>query len=129
MSTQPLRLQISRYVLVGLTNTLVGLMVIIGCQAVLGFSPYIANACGYAVGILVGFVANRNWVFRHSGPIGISAMLYVTMFAACYGLNLVVLWFGLHVLGWPAALAQIAGMIVYTLSFFVGCKLWVFWRA
>src|SRR5262245_31004693 len=100
MSERSLRFQASRYALVGLLNTLVGLLVIIACQAVLGLSPYVANACGYAVGILVGFVANRNWTFRHSGPVGISATLYVAMFAACYGLNLAVLWLGLHVLEW-----------------------------
>jgi putative flippase GtrA len=128
MSTQPLRFQALRYALVGLLNTLVGLLVIVAFQALLGLSPYVANACGYAAGILVGFVANRNWTFRHSGPLGLSAALYVTMFAACYALNLAVLWLGLAVLGWPIALAQATAMVVYTVCFFVGCKVLVFWH-
>jgi putative flippase GtrA len=128
MSTQPLRFEALRYAVVGVLNTLVGLLVIVACQALLGFSPYVANACGYAIGILVGYVANRNWTFRHSGAIGLSAALYLALFATCYVLNLAVLWLGLNVLGWPAALAQLAAMVVYTVCFFVGCKLVVFWR-
>lgn len=128
MSTHQLRWQASRYAVVGLLNTLIGLLVIVACQALLGFSPYVANACGYAAGIVVGYAANRNWTFRNSGAIGLSAALYVAMFATCYVLNLVVLWLGLNVLGWPAALAQTAGMVTYTVCFFVGCKLVVFWR-
>lgn len=127
MSTQPLRVQAFRYVIVGLLNTLVGLLVIVASHTVLGLSPYAANACGYVAGILVGFVANRNWTFRHFGPIGLSAALYVTIFAACYALNLAVLWLGLTVFGWPAPLAQAAAMVVYTVCFFVGCKALVFW--
>lgn len=128
MSTRLLRFQVSRYALVGAFNTLIGLLVVIAFHAVLGFSPYVANACGYAAGILVGFVANRNWTFRHSGPIGLSAALYVAMFATCYVLNLLALWLGLDVLGWSVALAQTAGMVAYTICFFVGCKMVVFWR-
>lgn len=128
MSTQPLRFQALRYALVGSLNTLVGLLVIVASQALLGLAPYVANACGYAAGILVGFVANRNWTFRHFGPIGLSAALYVTMFAACYALNLAVLWLGLTVLGWPVALAQTTAMLVYSVCFFVGCKVLVFWH-
>jgi putative flippase GtrA len=43
-------------------------------------------------------------------------------------LNLAVLWLGLTVLGWPVALAQATAMVVYTVCFFVGCKVLVFWR-
>jgi len=128
MSADLLRFQVSRYAVVGLLNTLVGLLVIMAAQALLGFSPYVANASGYAAGILVGYVANRNWTFRHSGSIGLSAALYVAMFATCYALNLAVLWLALNVQHWPAVLAQIAGMIVYTVCFFVGCRTVVFWR-
>lgn len=127
MSTQSLRFQVLRYAIVGVLNTLVGLLVILASHALLGLSPYIANACGYAVGILVGFIANRNWTFRHSGSIGVSATLYVAMFAACYALNVAVLWLGMNILGWPVALAQTTAMIVYSVCFFVGCRLLVFW--
>jgi putative flippase GtrA len=128
MSARHLGYHASRYLVVGLLNTLVGLLVIIALQALLGFSPFVANACGYATGILVGFVANRSWTFRHSGPIALSVALYAAMFTICYSLNLVVLWLALNVLGWPAALAQLAGMGTYTLCFFIGCKTVVFAR-
>lgn len=128
MSARLLGFQASRYLVVGLLNTLVGLLVIVALQALLGVSPYVANACGYATGIVVGFLANRSWTFRHSGPVALSAALYAAMFTVCYSLNLAVLWLALNVLGWPAALAQLAGMSTYTVSFFVGCKMVVFAR-
>jgi putative flippase GtrA len=128
MSARLWSLQASRYLLVGALNTLVGLLVIVALQALLGVSPYVANACGYGVGMVVGFLANRSWTFRHSGPVALSATLYAAMFTICYSLNLAVLWLALNVLGWPAALAQLAAMAAYTVCFFVGCKMVVFAR-
>jgi putative flippase GtrA len=129
MTARLLGLHASRYLVVGLLNTLVGLLVIVILQALLGFSPFVANACGYAAGLVLGFIANRNWTFRHSGPVALSAALYAAMFALCYSLNLLALWLALSVLGWPAALAQLAGMSAYTFCFFVGCKMLVFARS
>lgn len=84
MSAHVLRLHASRYLVVGLLNTLVGLLVIIALQALLGFSPVVANACGYATGLAASFIANRSWTFRHSGSIGRSAALYAAMFALLF---------------------------------------------
>jgi putative flippase GtrA len=116
----------SRYAIAGALNTLTGLATILFAEHVIGLSAYVANACGYAVGIAVGFLVNRNWTFNHSGSRSRAAALYVGAFAACYLLNLGVLWIALNVLRWPSFAAQVAAIGLYSVTFFIACKWLVF---
>jgi putative flippase GtrA len=118
-----------RYSLTGVLNTCVGLAVIALARGALGFSEYAANAAGYAVGLCVGYVANRQWSFQDSGSPTATFALYCLAFACCYLLNVFVLWFGLNVLGWPGLLAQVLAISAYSVSFFVACRKVVFTQA
>jgi len=127
MTWRVLTRQGTRYVLVGLVNTLAGVGSVLFAQEVLGLSPYVANASGYLLGISIGFLLNHKWTFRYSGPIHASALLYGAAFAGCYLLNVVVLSIALS-LRWPAILAQAAAIAAYSISFFFMCKELVFAR-
>jgi putative flippase GtrA len=109
---------LARYVLVGVVNTLLGYGVILLLQFGAGFAPLLANAAGYAVGLVVSYVLNRRFAFRsrrsHRG--GLPA--FVAAAAACYGLNALVLFAALRA-GVPGALAQAAALTAYTVSFYL----------
>jgi putative flippase GtrA len=118
----------ARFGLAGLANTAIGFAIIETLDIGFGVKPFIANACGYGIGIGVGFVLNHGFVFRYQGarpPVARYLVMAIVAFAA----NQAVLAIAHHLLG-PSpmmrTLAQLAGMGTYTLLTFVLCRLWVF---
>ena len=120
---------ISRYGLAGVVNTAVGYAVIAGLDVGLHVSPQLANAAGFLVGMGVGFVLNRKFVFKYHSRGRATALRYSLVFLAAFALNQGIL----HAVG--AALgagrlshlfAQLCGMAAYTLAMFPACRFWVF---
>ncbi len=122
-----------RYGLVGLANTAIGLAVIYAVQFGLHAPDLVANACGYAAGILFGFVLNRGFVFRSTSGVGRAGPRYMAAVACAYGLNVVVLIAARRLLapyGDPGrAAAQAAALGAYTVTLFVLSRYWVFGAA
>ena len=117
-------LQFIKYILVGLLNSAVGLAVIYGCMAI-GLNDVIANAVGYLVGFCVSFTMNSKWTFRQRGdPAAVARFLLVTSVA--YAANLGTMLATRDVLHVDHRLAQLAGMVAYTLVGFVGAKVYAF---
>lgn len=80
--------QLVKYGIVGVANTLLTLAVIFVCKSMIGLNPYISNALGYGVGLVNSFIWNRQWVFRAKGSMSRHAVLFVTGFAICYLIQL-----------------------------------------
>ena len=116
--------QLIRYLSVGVINTLVGLSIIWGLM-LLGVDPVTANACGYAVGLVVAFILNRAWTFRVEAEFG-QIVRYLLAFMVAYGINVVILNFCLQLFGGQGFLEQLPAMAAYTLSFYLLCKYYVF---
>jgi putative flippase GtrA len=118
-----------RYGAAGLLNTAIGFAVIAALDLGLAVNPFLANAAGYAVGLAIGFVLSRGFVFRHNGALAPAGVRYLAGFAACFALNQAVLALA-HALLPDTPLvhlaAQLAGMAAYTASFFLICRYWVF---
>ncbi|MGC1305378.1 MAG: GtrA family protein [Caulobacteraceae bacterium] len=122
-------LQLSRFGLAGAFNTLVSLSIITALDLGLHAPPSLANAAGYAVGMLCGFVLNRRFVFRSQARARSSGPKYALTAISGFVLNQLVLLGALHLLGAGALqhlTAQVAGMGVYTVSVFLICRFWVF---
>ncbi|HEY3887278.1 MAG TPA: GtrA family protein [Caulobacteraceae bacterium] len=121
--------QIARFGLAGLVNTAIGFAVVVVLDPVLGLSPPLANAAGYAVGISVGFVLNRGFVFRSRSGLPAAGLRYLTAAAGAFVLNQIVLRLAGAALGGGSAqhvAAQLMAMAVYSVALFFLCRLWVF---
>jgi putative flippase GtrA len=120
---------VARFGLAGLINTGIGFAVIAGLDVGLHVSPPLANAAGYLVGMGVGFVLNRRFVFKSQTSARATAPRYIAVVLAAFALNQLILRLAGASLG-PGALphlsAQLAGMVVYTLAVFLACRFWVF---
>lgn len=116
-----------RFALAGMVNTGVGFIIIEALDLGLHVPSALANAGGYAAGLSIGFVLNRGFVFRKSGP-GVLPR-YLVVIALAFALNQAVL-AGLRLFLGDAAVArtvaQLAGMATYTALTFVLCRYWVF---
>ena len=120
---------VSRYLSVGLLNTVISLGIIMGLDRGLGADPQLANLAGYAVGIMSGFVLSRRFVFRSGASPRATAPKYLLTVLAGFCLNQLVLFEARRVLaGVPSdhLLAQLCGMASYTVSVFLVCRFWVF---
>ena len=121
---------LARFGLAGLANTIVGFAVIMGLEFGLKLDPALANAGGYAVGLVLGFVLNRGFVFRSDAGGGAAAR-YLLAFAFAFLVNQAVLAAAHAVLGQAGPMkvaAQLSGMVVYTGLMFLVCRYWVFTR-
>lgn len=114
---------VGRFLGGGVVNTLLGFLVIFALMA-LGLAPLWANVVGYAIGIIVGFLSSRKFVFRSEGNMRAQSRRYLLAFAACFFLNLFVLHFGLRFVA--AVPAQLLASIVYTFGMFLLSRLWVY---
>lgn len=121
--------QASRFGLVGLINTAVGLGIIWLAMAA-GAPAIPANAIGYMVGIMVSFTLNRAWTFRSDRERQRRPAATLRRFLAAAGvawlLNISVVWSVLELTEVSPYLVQLFGVATYSISFFIMCRVWVF---
>ncbi len=122
-------MQLSRFGLVGALNTLVGFSIITALDVGLHLPQALANAGGFAAGMLCGFLLNGRFVFRSQVGARTTGPKYLLTVTLAFALNQMVLKAAAMVLGAGVLqheAAQLAGMGVYTVSVFMACRLWVF---
>lgn len=117
--------QAIRFGLVGVANTGVGLGTIYACLFLLGWSDLAANLAGYSLGLIQSFALNRRWTFRSSARLTPAFLRFVAAFGLAYGVNLALV-LALRRENVPPAMAHAAGMVVYTLVFFLLSRRLVF---
>ncbi|MEJ5349110.1 MAG: GtrA family protein [Desulfosoma sp.] len=111
----------SRYILVGVLNTVLGYGIIFGLMAC-SFNPYLSNALGYMIGISFSYVLNKRFSFRSSAPDRIAFPLFLASLGTAYLANLAVLFSLLKFLAVNPYVAQIVAGGVYTLVGFLGSR-------
>lgn len=121
-----LDLRFVRFVVVGLTNSFVGLLVIYGCKWFLDMGDIPANAIGYGIGIMLGFQLNKRWTFGHNGVFLNTFLRYILVLAFAYAVNLTVVLYGIELLNLNSYLAQAMGIVPYTLVGYLGSHFFVF---
>jgi putative flippase GtrA len=121
-----MKAELVRFLVVGASNTLLGLLTIFGMKAVFLANDIVANAIGYLVGLSIGFVLNRMWTFRHHGSIAVGAVRFLAAFAIAYAINLAVVLVLIHDFAFNSFVAQTLGVPPYTLAFFFICRFYVF---
>jgi putative flippase GtrA len=117
-----------RFGTVGLINTSIGLAAIYAVMFFFRTGPAIANAVGYAIGLVVSFALNRLWTFSSKQPVGNVLPIYLLVAAICYLLNLGVVLVVTSYLSVNPYLTQLFGVSIYTVCMFFGCRWFVFAR-
>ncbi|MEH6824038.1 MAG: GtrA family protein [Motiliproteus sp.] len=115
-----------RFVSVGVVNTVVGLSIIYSAMAVFKLTSEAANVLGYSCALLLSFVLNKRWTFRHQGQCLAAAGRFSLVILVAYGANfttLILLTKGLEL---NPYLAQAVAIIPYTLLTYVGSRNFAF---
>ena len=93
-------IQLLKYGVIGVLNTLITLVVFYLLNTRLGLSYGISNVVGYIFGVVNSFLWNRNWVFKTKNDFKRELALFVIGFLICLALQLCVSWILLEGLGW-----------------------------
>lgn len=127
MSTRPELLQFLRYVVVGvLTNALLYSSYLL--LSAFGIGAKTAMSLLYIPGVMVGFLGNRNFTFRHEGRIPSSMLRYFATYAFGYVFNFASLAVFVDVLHLPADYVVLALIVVTAVMLFALQRWWVFSR-
>jgi putative flippase GtrA len=119
-------MHLARYLVVGMANTLTGLLVIYACKWMLGAGDVSANMVGYGVGILLGFQLNKKWTFSHGGDYLHSLLRYCMVLACAYLVNLATVLYSITAMDLNSYLAQALGIGPYTLIGYLGSRYYAF---
>ncbi len=115
-----------RFAAVGVSNSVIGILVIYVAWRALGWSDLAANALGYAVGFVWGFGLNRSWTFGDRGRIGASFLRYLAVCAVAFAVNLLAVVEARKMLGPGTFAPQLIGVCVYTVIAFLGSRFYAF---
>lgn len=118
-----LALQYGRFLVVGMAATAVHVSLYVGCVALLGMVPLLANTIGFALGVQVSYFGHGRWTFRDAEG---SRLRFWVVSGVGFALNtlFVQLVTGTLGLAYGWAIPLIAGVtpvLTFTLS-----KLWAF---
>ena len=117
--------QIARFGAVGLLNTGLGLAAIYGSMFLFHASAEMANMLGYAAALCLSFHLNKRWTFASARPMGEAAPRVGAVIAIAWLVNLAVVSLSARS-GMNAYLAQLCGVVPYTILCFLGCRFFVF---
>ena len=118
-------IQMLRFAVVGLASNAVLYLVYLGMTAA-GMGPKLAMSLVYGIGVAQTFLFNKRWTFKHDGRLDTAFIRYISVYAAGYLANLLVLAWLVDGLGYPHQIVQ--GVMILALAgcFFILQKLWVF---
>lgn len=114
-----------RYVGSGMVNTALGVSTIVVLTWI-GLNPFLANAVGYLIGLVSGYLVSRLYTFQSRGGIGLETLRYAAAFGAAYAVNVGSLRLFLIVVpGHPIA-GQLIGACCYTATMYAINRFYVF---
>lgn len=121
-----LSFQFVRFLMVGVANMLVGLLVIFSAKYFFGANDVVANAIGYSVGICVSFMLNSRWTFAYKDRLLPAAVKFLLANGIAYAANLLTVMIAINELNVNGYLAQAMGMPAYTVTAYLASRYIVF---
>ena len=118
-----------RFLLVGVSNTIIGMGIVYIAWRFFGWADVPANAFGYLIGFLWSYGMNRIWTFNDSGSVTRSFYRFALVCAVAYAVNLLVLLAARNVIGDASFFPQLFGAVAYTTLAYLGSRFFAFRRS
>lgn len=116
----------SKFLIVGVLNTLLGYAVIFSLMYLIKISPEISNLFGYSVGLITSYFLNRKYTFKSNLAKNREFLRFVFVFCIAYTANFIVLLLLIYSYSTNYALSQIIAGCVYVSTSFLMNKHYVF---
>jgi putative flippase GtrA len=91
-----------------------------------GMPSIAAATITYATGMVISYLANRAFTFRHSGSARRSVLRFVVVNLAGYALNVAILALFVELIGGNALVVQLGAIVVVATGIYFGMRFWVF---
>jgi putative flippase GtrA len=111
---------------VGVLNTLAGLLVIYTLKYVFATPDVAANLVGYAVGLTTSYTLNRRWTFAFRGSHRDAIGRFIVVTLVAYGANLALVCAAVSLFSVNSYVAQSVGVVPYTLISYFGSRFFAF---
>jgi putative flippase GtrA len=126
MKNNKTNFEFAKFVLVGISNTLLTAITIWILLNNLHYSEYISNIIGYIIGLINSFIWNRKWTFNSNLKIKETLFKFIVTFAISYLFQFVNLYLLRHYTTIDPYFCQLLSIIVYTLLNFLLNKYYTF---
>lgn len=117
--------QIARFLFVGIFTN-ISLYLVYLYITFQGIDHKYAMSIVYIAGVIMGFMLNRKWTFRHQGHISKVFIRYILLYFFGYFFNLGGLFMLVDVYGYPHQFVQLGLAILMAFMFFFVQRIWVF---
>lgn len=114
-----------KFLVVGVLNTLLTLIIILGLKYFYSFNDVIANFNGYVIGLICSYTLNKKWTFNHTGNMSSSIFKFVMTFFVAYVANIIFVVMFIKT-GINSYLSHLLAMPIYTIIFYFGSRFFVF---
>ena len=122
----PLVVQLVKFGIVGVSNTLLTFVVYTLLLKVFGVWYLAASAVGFAVGATNGFLLNRRWTFREHVGDPLTPVRWAIVQGCGLGINEGLLYLFVHDVRLDKLVAQACATVVVTLTTFFANRAWTF---
>src|SRR5271163_3579555 len=122
----PVVVQFVKFGIVGVSNTVLTLVVYTVLLKVFGVWYLAASAIGFALGAVNGFLLNRRWTFREHVGDALTLVRWAVVQSCGLGLNLGLLYLFVHDAGLHKLLGQAVATVVVTVVTFAVNRAWTF---
>jgi putative flippase GtrA len=122
----PVLVQFIKFGIVGVSNTLLTLVVYTVLLKVFGVWYLAASAIGFVVGATNGFLLNRRWTFREHVGDALTPVRWAIVQGAGLGINEALLYLLVHDASLDKLLAQVCATAVVTVTTFFANRAWTF---
>jgi putative flippase GtrA len=117
-----------RYLVVGGSNTILGLAIIYLLKWIGGVGDIVANIIGYTCGVTASFVLNAKWTFGYTHSMVPALVKFVIVLLAAYLSNLVAVVTAVSAFDINGYVAQGLGIVPYTVVGYLGSRFFAFRR-
>jgi putative flippase GtrA len=125
-SRYPLFVQFMKFALVGVSNTLITLLVYTFLLKVVGVWYLAASAIGFIVGATNGFLLNRRWTFREHVGDSLTPVRWAVVQSCGLAVNEGMLYVLVSDAHLEKVLAQVAATVIVTITTFLANRAWTF---
>lgn len=134
LMTRIIDLEQSRFILVGIANTIIGTTIMFLAYNLFGFGYWISSALNYIVGSVFSYFANKYFTFKEQKKSVTEIIRFVINIAVCYviayglakRLIFLLCYNMIRKVEILEQLSMVAGMVVFVMINYMGQKYWVF---
>ena len=118
--------QFLKFAIVGVSNTLISLVVYTVLFKIFGINYLVASAIGFVIGAINGFLLNRAWTFQgHEGD-AFTPVRWAIVQTCGLALDELLLYLGVHELGIDKIIAQALAIVIVVVLTFLANRAWTF---